>query len=378
MATIIIVGAGLGGLSCAARVAARGHRVTVLEQGQSVGGCTSAVTWNGHVFDGGATTLTLPGAYRDLFAKTGRPLEDVVDLVALDEAGRYHYPDGTVLRLPGVGVGRTTAAVHEALGARAAAQWRDYVAAAAREWARVRPRLTERPRRRRSRLAAVVSDPRVSLLIQRRCAGWGALSGGGHSALLPYLEATFGVHHIAGGVHQLALAVYQRCAELGVGFRFGIDVGPGSLPAADVVVWAHASDIRADVARQQHIALAAPVADVGHHTEWLTPTGAWVTAWVPADDRMHPPGTQSWTVRTNHPSTEPVAALAAHGVDLRSHAAWISEPVTLPATNGASPQRLPRRRPRHHFVVGAATHPGPGLPMVAMSAERVAAVIGRP
>ena len=68
-----VVGAGLGGLAAAARLAALGHAVTVLEQAERVGGKLGWYARDGHAFDTGPSLVTLPQVYRDLFAATGGP-----------------------------------------------------------------------------------------------------------------------------------------------------------------------------------------------------------------------------------------------------------------------------------------------------------------
>ena len=80
MARVVVVGAGLGGLASAARLAAQGHAVTVLEQSEQVGGKLGLLTVDGHAFDTGPSLVTLPQVYRDLFAATGT--ERFVDEIA--------------------------------------------------------------------------------------------------------------------------------------------------------------------------------------------------------------------------------------------------------------------------------------------------------
>ncbi|MFP5369740.1 MAG: FAD-dependent oxidoreductase, partial [Actinomycetes bacterium] len=74
MARVLVVGAGLGGLAAAARLAASGHAVTVVEGSDSLGGKLGRFARDGHVFDTGPSLVTLPQVFRDLFAATGRPL----------------------------------------------------------------------------------------------------------------------------------------------------------------------------------------------------------------------------------------------------------------------------------------------------------------
>ena len=84
MARVVVIGAGMGGMAVAARLAVKGHDVTVVEQSAVVGGKLGRYERDGFVFDTGPSLLTLPAVYRDLFNKTGGPLEESVDLVDLE------------------------------------------------------------------------------------------------------------------------------------------------------------------------------------------------------------------------------------------------------------------------------------------------------
>lgn len=92
MARVVVIGAGMGGLAVAARLATLGHQVVVCEQGRQVGGKLASFSRDGFTFDTGPSLLTLPAVYRDLFLKTGQPLEESVDLVEVDPAFRYRFP----------------------------------------------------------------------------------------------------------------------------------------------------------------------------------------------------------------------------------------------------------------------------------------------
>src|SRR2546430_1585498 len=81
------VGAGMGSLATAARLAAQGHRVAVYERAATYGGGVGRFEREGFAFDTGPGLLHLPAVYRDLFVKTGkgiakdeRTLEQSVEL----------------------------------------------------------------------------------------------------------------------------------------------------------------------------------------------------------------------------------------------------------------------------------------------------------
>lgn len=134
MANVVVIGAGMGGMACAARLASKGHQVTVLEQSPTWGGKLGIVNHEGHLFDTGPSLLTLPAVYRDLFLKTGAALEDSIEIVDLDTAFRYQFADGTVLKMPGVGIGKCAEAIGDTLGGNSAEQWRAFMKRAAKMW----------------------------------------------------------------------------------------------------------------------------------------------------------------------------------------------------------------------------------------------------
>ena len=71
--------------------AARGHRVTVLEKNDWIGGKAAVHRDQGYRFDMGPTILTLPSILRRVFSEAGRKLEDYIELVALDPQWRCFF-----------------------------------------------------------------------------------------------------------------------------------------------------------------------------------------------------------------------------------------------------------------------------------------------
>ncbi len=93
---ILIIGAGVAGLAAAIRLAAAGHRVTVLEQNAQVGGKMGQVTADGFRWDTGPSVITMRPVFEDLFRAAGRRLEDYLTLLPVEPLTRYFFPDGTV------------------------------------------------------------------------------------------------------------------------------------------------------------------------------------------------------------------------------------------------------------------------------------------
>lgn len=96
MKKIIVIGAGIGGLSAAALLAAKGHRVTLIERNERPGGKMNIVSTDGFRFDTGPSLMTMPFVLEELFHSCNKKLNDYVQLIPLDLLCRYHYADGTV------------------------------------------------------------------------------------------------------------------------------------------------------------------------------------------------------------------------------------------------------------------------------------------
>jgi len=94
---IVIVGAGIGGLSAAIRLAARGHRISMFERQAQVGGKLNQLKMDGFSFDTGPSLITMPHVLRELFQAANRRLEDYLDLMPLEITCRYFYRDGLML-----------------------------------------------------------------------------------------------------------------------------------------------------------------------------------------------------------------------------------------------------------------------------------------
>ncbi|WP_411105977.1 phytoene desaturase family protein [Streptomyces sp. cmx-4-9] len=280
MARIAVIGAGMGAMATAARLAVAGHRVTVYERGGDHGGALGRYERDGFAFDTGPGLLHLPAVYRDLFVKTGkRTLEDCVDLVQVDPALRHVLPGhGIGATLPGASRGGVAAALDAAFGPGAGERWNGVLGRARDAWDATRRPLLEEPlrpdwqllgrdpypalrgsgllRRRPPTLAEVAARELggpLGELLTARVGAYGVDPGRApaSAAVLPYMEQTFGSWYPRGGMRALAAAVHERCRERKVAFVFGADVrdvllqdgraaglllADGSEAAADLVV----------------------------------------------------------------------------------------------------------------------------------------------
>ena len=96
---VVVIGAGMGGLAAAVRLAVAGHRVTLIEAADAPGGKMRTVSSDAGPVDAGPTVLTLRGVFDDLFALAGKRLEDHLTLLAQPRLARHWWPDGSRLDL---------------------------------------------------------------------------------------------------------------------------------------------------------------------------------------------------------------------------------------------------------------------------------------
>ena len=96
---VAIIGAGIGGLASALRLAHAGARVTVLERHGGPGGKMRTLPSDAGPVDAGPTVLTMRHVFDQLFRDTGSPLDNYVTLGQEDTLARHFWPDGTTLDL---------------------------------------------------------------------------------------------------------------------------------------------------------------------------------------------------------------------------------------------------------------------------------------
>ena len=97
--TVIVIGAGLGGLSAAISLAQAGYSVVIHEKNARIGGKLNVLQAQGYTFDLGPSILTLPHIFGRLFERSGRRMEDYIPIRPLRPHWRNFFTDGKVVDL---------------------------------------------------------------------------------------------------------------------------------------------------------------------------------------------------------------------------------------------------------------------------------------
>lgn len=240
---VVIVGAGLAGLSAALHLLGAGRRVTLLERSARPGGRAGLLEQGGYRIDTGPTVLTMPDIAAEAFAAVGEELGDRLDLVPLHPAYRARFADGATLDV------HTSASAMEAeverfagpgdaLGYRRLRRWLESIYRV--QMRRFIDAGFDSPlqllNRDLARLAALGGfgrwDARISRFIAderlRRVFTFQALYAGvppAHAlaayAVIAYMDTVGGVCFPRGGVHALPRAMAAAAREAGADLRYG-------------------------------------------------------------------------------------------------------------------------------------------------------------
>ena len=276
MAHISVIGAGIGGMSAAARLARQGHDVTIYENSDRSGGKCRTEWFGDYGFDTGPSLLTLPAVYRDLFIKTGKRLEHIMELTPVDPAFSYHFSDGKSVTFPNLSNPKTYLEIEKSFGSTASQSWKKIITRSEKMWEASRESFVESelksiwPLLKRKNLISQIGeiapftslrklsekldlDPHLMMIIDRYATYTGSDPRRAPAVLLTiaFVESTFGAWHIKGGIGQLSVAIEQRCRDLGVKFEFntlvskiltngnlvtGIEIAGGKQITSDIVV----------------------------------------------------------------------------------------------------------------------------------------------
>ena len=245
---VVVVGAGLAGLSAACHLRGDGHDVTVLEAGGQPGGRAGMWEVAGYRLDTGPTVLTMPDLLAAVFASVGQRLEDYVTLIRLDPAYRACFADGSEIRVRS-GRAAMTAEIAALCNERDAAAFEgfcDWLAGLYRlEFPHFIDRNFDSPLdlardvgavmgllraggfgKLQHRVEATFQDPRLHRLFafQALYAGLSPFEALALYGVITYMDTVAGVYTAQGGMHAVPVALAAAATRAGVTFRYWAEV----------------------------------------------------------------------------------------------------------------------------------------------------------
>ena len=243
---VVVVGAGLGGLSAALHLAGAGRAVTVVEREDVPGGRCGLITDGGYRFDTGPTVLTMPDLLARPLHAVGESLDDWLTLRRLDPAYRARFADGSSIDVR-ADVHDMADEIRRLCGSADAAGWLRYVEFL-RELYRIEmPHFIERNldsplqlvnpslarlvalggfRRLAPKVAQYLHDDRLRRLFsfQAMYAGLAPAKALAIYAVITYMDCVEGVYFPEGGMHAVPRALAGAAEKHGVQIRYGTTV----------------------------------------------------------------------------------------------------------------------------------------------------------
>ena len=235
---VAVIGAGVGGLTCAALLAKAGMRVTVFERNATIGGKLNWLEADGYTWDTGPSLLTMPYVFEELWRKLGRRLEDDLTLIPLPVTCRYRWSDGTVIDEDAAFWARPDVArfldyargiyelsadafLHHPLD-----EWWRQLRLANLSKLRHLPKIASLQSMDRVVRRFFGHDPHLVQLFDRFATYNGSSPYRTPAAfnIIAYVEARFGGWYVKGGLYRIARVLGRICEELGVEMQLDCEV----------------------------------------------------------------------------------------------------------------------------------------------------------
>jgi len=243
---VVVVGAGLAGLSTALRLAGAGRKVTVIERESVPGGRNGLLSKSGYAFDTGPSVLTMPDLISDALACVGEKIEDWLELMPLQPLYRAFYHDGSQLDVH-ANTSQMEAEIEKVIGSEEAAGYRRYVDFVTKlykyEMNDFIDRNIDTPlnlltpnlarlvalggfRRLAPKVSQFLKDPRTQKVysFQAMYAGVSPQQALAIYAVIAYMDSVNGVFFPKGGMHAVPRALAGAAEKHGVTFKYNTTV----------------------------------------------------------------------------------------------------------------------------------------------------------
>ncbi|MCC9135725.1 1-hydroxycarotenoid 3,4-desaturase CrtD [Pontibacter silvestris] len=275
MAEAAIVGAGIGGIAAAIRLAVKGYEVTVFEANHTFGGKMQEFWLGDYRFDAGPSLFTLPHLVDELFTLAGRTPSDYFTYIRLDPVTHYFWPDGSRLKAYADAAQFAKEAEQQLGVPKQAVQ--NALAKSSRLYKGTADTFLQKSLHRLNTYLSVdvlkalsclsdlglissmhkvnasqFTDPRFVQLLDRFATynGSDPYQAPGTLNIIPHLEHNLGAFYPKGGIYAIAASLVKLAEELGVKFRYNEQVNrittagkritgletPDGIYKADVVV----------------------------------------------------------------------------------------------------------------------------------------------
>jgi phytoene desaturase len=238
--SVLVIGAGLGGIAAAAHLARLGMHVTVLEKNPHPGGRCDRFSRGGHTFDTGPTLFVMPHVFEDEFTALGSSLHAMLDLQRVDPTYRLIFDDGSRLALTS-----DLKAMHDQLEDIEPGSFDGflrYMAEGNRHYYLAMQRLVDcdfrhagqffnlrnlplifslKPfERHYSHMAAFFDEPRLKAVftLQDMYMGLSPFEAPATFSMMPYTEFAHGVWYPTGGMYRVVEALTEIAQQAGVEF----------------------------------------------------------------------------------------------------------------------------------------------------------------
>ncbi|MGP6140209.1 phytoene desaturase family protein [Jeotgalibaca sp. A127] len=235
---VIVIGAGVAGLSSAVRLQKEGYAVEIYEKESIPGGKMHVIEKDGFKFDLGPTIVMMPELYREVFEFAGKNPDDYIPMKRLDPMYRSYFDKGT----ESIDISSDLVQLMKTLEARSpqdAAGFLQYLSSIYDRFSVARDYFIQRPFRKKKdfynpfmlqqalklktfdsatdSISKFVKDEKIQqmLTFQTLYIGVSPKNGPSLYTIIPMIELLYGIWYIDGGMHKMAEGMESVFLELG-------------------------------------------------------------------------------------------------------------------------------------------------------------------